>query len=144
MESKRPYNLQCIFFYLIKVSFEFFHAVKFNAYDKVVQFVNSDKRYLYEVDYFHQTPLHWAAKRGYFDLMTFLIQKEPNLINEYDHNKRTALFLAAKNNQTQICQFLLNKQANPLLEDSEKVKPVDTTTDPVLKKLINDFMEVKF
>jgi ankyrin repeat protein len=108
-----------------------------------VQFVNNDKNFLFEVDYFHQTPLHWAAKRGYNDLLSFLIQKEPSLINTYDHNKRTPLFLAAKNNQLSMCQLLLNKQANPLLEDSENAKPVDVTTDPVVKKLINDFMEVK-
>jgi ankyrin repeat protein len=108
--------------------------------DKVKEFVQYNKLYLFEFDYFHQTAFHWAAKRGYFDMLRYLISKG-NHINQYDNNKRTPLWLASRNNHLACCQLLLENKANPYLDNKDQRKPIDVAGDLAVKKLIGDYME---
>lgn len=122
-------------------SLEFFEAVKFNKIDVVKDILKISKDYLFDYDYFHQTGYHWAAKRGFKDLLEVLLHKGVH-INLYDFNKRTPLFLAALNNHREICLVLLSCGANPFLEDKDGNKPVDITTDGSVKQLLIKTMEV--
>lgn len=124
-----------------KYSFEFFNYVKFDKLETVKELVNANNLYLWDYDYFHQTCYHWAAKRGYFEMLKFLISKG-NHINQYDNNKRTPLWLAALNNQYLVCQILLENKANPYMDNKEGKKPIDVTTDSHVRKLIGDYMEI--
>jgi ankyrin repeat protein len=125
----------------IKDSLEFFEAVKFNKIEVVEDILKISKDYLFDFDYFQQTAYHWAAKRGFKDLLEVLIHKGVH-VNLYDFNKRTPLFLAALNNHREICLVLLTYGANPFLEDKEGKKPVDVTTDGTVKQLLMKTMEV--
>ena len=75
------------------------------------------KEYLFDYDYFQQTGYHWAAKRGFKELLELLIRKGIH-VNLYDYNKRTPLFLAALSNQRETCSILLSYGGNPFLEDN--------------------------
>lgn len=132
-----------IIFILYKnsVSTEFFEAVKFNDYVKVENFVTKDKRFLFCVDYYNQTAYHWAAKRGYTEMMKILT-KNGTCINQTDNNYRTPLWHAAKNNHYPACQILLEEVANPFIESKCGKKPMDMASDILLRKLINENMEV--
>lgn len=102
--------------------------------------VTSNRLYLFDFDYFHQTGYHWAAKRGYLELLKLLISKGVH-INQYDNTRRTPLWLAAKNNHLSICQILLENKANPFMDSKDGKKPIDVTTDLHIKKLLGDYME---
>ncbi len=120
---------------------EFFEAVKFNKIQVVEDILKISKDYLFDYDYFHQTGYHWAAKRGFKDLLEVLIRKGVH-VNLFDFNNRTPLFLAALNNHREICLILLSCGANPFLEDKEGKKPVEVTTDGSVKQLLMKTMEV--
>jgi ankyrin repeat protein len=116
--------------------------VKFDDKIKVETFVKKEKRYLFAIDYFSQTAYHWAAKRGYIDILKILV-KYGNNINQTDCNLRTPLWHAAKNNHYAVCQVLLEESANPFLEASNGKKPMEVSSDASIRKLINEYMEVR-
>lgn len=128
--------------FTLKYSFEFFEAVKFNKRNEAEELVRMNRNYLFEFDYFHQTCYHWAAKRGYKELLEFFISKG-NHINQFDNNRRTPLWLAARNNQLETVSVLLQHGANPFLDSKDGKKPVDVTTDKNVEKLIRENMEGK-
>ena len=115
--------------------------MKFNKIGVVEDILKLSKDYLFDFDYFEQTGYHWAAKRGFKDLLELLIRKGVH-VNLFDYNKRTPLFLAALNNHRDTCLILINYGANPFLEDKEGKKPVDVTNDPGVKLLLLRTMEV--
>jgi len=93
------------------------------------------------MDYFYQTAYHWAAKRGYIEMLKILVNCG-SYVNQTDYNNRTPLWHAAKNNHLQACEILLQKMANPFSEGKCGKKPLDITTDSNIRKLLNEYMEV--
>lgn len=92
-----------------------------NKKEKFLQLINNNNNLLYEVDHLYQTPLHWAAKRGYNDLTEKILAKGKST-NIRDINGRTPLFLAALNGNISIVEV---KQNFNLLDDTEKQNPAD-------------------
>lgn len=76
-------------------------------------------------------------------MLTILV-KCGSFLNQTDYNSRTPLWHAAKNNHYQSCEILLQKMANPFIEGKCGKKPIDITTDANIRKLLNEYMEVKF
>ena len=64
---KKPFQL--------RGSEEFFDAVKFNDIKVVKEALAKNEHYLIQFDYFKQTPLHWAAKLGYHEILILLLFK---------------------------------------------------------------------
>lgn len=108
---------------------------------KLESILAKDKRYLLEYDYFHQTGYHWAAKRGYNQILNILLDYGVHL-NILDKKNRTPLWLAAKHNFFYICDLLIQNKANPFVTDITGKKPFDVTSDTSIKKLIGDYMDV--
>jgi len=108
---------------------------------KVENLLLKDKRYIFEYDYFHQTAFHWAAKRGYNQILSTLFDFGVH-INILDMKNRTPLWLAAKYNNSYICDLLIQNKANPFITDITGKRPLDVTNDPSIKKLIGDYMDV--
>jgi hypothetical protein len=75
--------------------------------------------------------------------MMKILTKYGNCINQTDNNNRTPLWHGAKNNHFQVCQILLEETANPFLESKDDKKPIEVCSDTNLRRLINDYMEVK-
>ena len=89
-----------------------------------------------EQDESGQTPLHLAADRGYFDVITFLVDNGAN-VNATDHDRTSVILVAvmamdmdtnlvgnAENMHLKIIQYLLSKgaDANLVDEDGESAK----------------------
>jgi len=64
-------------------------------------------------------------------------------VNQTDYNKRTPLWHAAKNNHLKSCEILLQKMASPFSEAKCGKKPIDITSDINIRKVLNEYMEVK-
>ena len=72
-----------------------------------MQTLDSNPNYLFTIDYFGQTPYHWAAKLG--DLkMTKILLDYGLYHNQKDYKGRTPLYIAAMNNNKDVCNFLLS------------------------------------
>jgi len=84
-------------------SAEFIDAAKFDRVDELNSYLKDDIGYLYERDHFKQTALHWAAKRGYKEIVEKLLSKGRST-NLFDMNKRTPLYLAVINGHTKVLE----------------------------------------
>jgi len=109
----------------------------------VKQALEKNIRYLYQFDYFRQTPFHWASKLGY-EKMLELFLKYSKRLNIYDKNLRTPLYIAALNNQKKCVEMLLEKGGNPFLPDKDGKKPEEVTTNTDIKILLQTTSEKPF
>ena len=138
--EKSPFPLKP---FELRDSEEFFDYVKFNNYELVCQALAKSIKYLYQYDYFRQTPIHWAAKLGY-EKMLELFLRFTKRINIYDKDLRTPLYIAALNNQKRCVELLLDKGGNPFFADKNGKKPEDVTTNTDIKILLQTTSEKPF
>ena len=71
--------------------------------DEMKAYLKKDINYLYERDHLSQTALHWAAKRGYIELVEKILSKGKST-NLYDMNKRTPLYEAVINGHYKVIE----------------------------------------
>ena len=124
---KKPFEL--------RGSEDFFDAVKFNDIKVVKEALAKNDHYLIQFDYFKQTPLHWAAKLGYHDILKVFLDYT-KMINIYDKDFRTPLFLAALNNHKKCVELLLEHGGNAFIKDKKGELPEAVSTDPNIKLLL--------
>ena len=129
--------------YMLPKSYEFFTSVKFKNYDYVIQALNTNKRYLFSIDYFGQTAYHWAAKLGDLKMLKILIDYGPYL-NIKDFKGRTPLYIAVINNHKDICRYLLSKGGNVYLKDKNGLTPADVAKGREMISLLSEFMAQPF
>jgi ankyrin repeat protein len=72
-----------------------------------------------DTEYFaqHQTLLHCASKKGYFDLVSWLIVQRSANMDLVDYNGNSALHLAAYGGHIPIVDYLLNLGCDPTLRN---------------------------
>jgi ankyrin repeat protein len=58
-----------------------------------------------------QTPLHYAAKKGYLQIVNFLVRECKADMEARDHQGRTVLYLAAEYGQKEIVEYLIKNNA---------------------------------
>jgi ankyrin repeat protein len=140
--QKDPFTLPRKSLILNIVSQDYFKAVKFGEYDRVKEFLELDKRYLYQYDYFFETGYHWAAKRGHKKILELLLAKGDHY-NFFDMKNRTPLHMAAQNNNFEILELLIaTRKSNPFLKSKEGKKPFDLATDLKCRSLLKEYEEV--
>ena len=132
---KKPFEL--------RGSEDFFDAVKFNDIKVVKEALAKNDHYLIQFDYFKQTPLHWAAKLGYHDILKVFLDYT-KMINVYDKDFRTPLFLAALNNHKKCVELLLEHGGNAFIKDKKGELPEAVSTDPNIKLLLQISTEKSF
>ncbi|EAR82583.2 ankyrin domain protein (macronuclear) [Tetrahymena thermophila SB210] len=91
---------------------DFFTAVKSNEIQKVQQYLIKDKYLVYQFDSTLQTPLHWAAKRGFLQIAEMLISKNCD-VDSRDELGRTPLYFAYREGHNQMGKLLLLQKASP-------------------------------
>ena len=131
----KPYNL--------RESEEFIKAVKFSEYEKVQNMLQKDNKLLFSIDYFGQTPYHWAAKLGDIKMMEILISFGKHH-NQKDFKGRTPIYLASVNNNKEMCKYLLDNYANPFIKNKENKSPADVAGSIDLKYFLKEHMSQPF
>ena len=132
---KKPYEL--------RGSEEFMDAVKFNKIDIVRQGLMKNPNYLNQFDYFRQTPFHWAAKLGHYDLLKLFLSYS-KMVNTYDKEFRTPIFLAALNNHKKCVELLLENGGNAFIKDKHGQLPEKVTTDESIRFLLQSSNDKQF
>lgn len=127
----------------LRGSEKFFDVVKFNNLELVKQALNRNPKYSEQFDYCFQTPFHWAAKLGYFDVLKLLL-KSSKKCNTYDRKLRTPLYFAALNNHKKCVELLLENGGNSNLCDIDGQKPEDVTEDYIIQILLKSNPEKPF
>ena len=83
--------------------------------NQVEKLLNKNRFLVYDFDSFHQTALHWAAKRNFPNIIK-LLMNYGSFVDWKDLCNRTPLYLAAKLNHIKWVKALLAKEANPILQ----------------------------
>ena len=86
-----------------------------------------------------QTPLHLSAKRGYFDISKKLIEFGAEL-NVYDSEKNTPLHYVCINGPVELLKFFLTKSPLVNEENIYGKKPIDLTTIPEIKNILEEYI----
>lgn len=129
--------------YMLPNSYDFFNAIKYHNYNYVTNTLEDNPNYLFTIDYFGQTPYHWAAKLGDIKMMEILISFGKHH-NQKDFKGRTPIYLAAVNNNVDMCKYLLDNNANLFLRDKEDRSPADVAGNWDLKYYLKEQMSQPF
>ncbi|EAS02939.2 ankyrin domain protein (macronuclear) [Tetrahymena thermophila SB210] len=114
---------------------DFFKAVKTNDLEKVQKMLKICKYHVYDFDSTRQTPLHWAARRNFFDVMALICEHGADL-EAQDMGGRTPLFHCVIGGDMNSCRMLLARGANPYVKSLAKHKPSHFTENEVIKALL--------
>lgn len=87
-------------------------AAKKNDLDRAREMLNRNRFLVYDFDHAYLTPLHWAAKRGFFSMARLLISYGADT-NAKDIIGRTPLYLAVSFEYPNIVKLLLYHKADP-------------------------------
>ena len=140
-EEESSYNLIC--------------AIKDKDPDAVIRMVKENNFVVFDFDHvkifilltsliqFKQTPLHWAAKRNLYQIISLLVSKGANA-SAQDEIGRTPLHVAAIYNNIESLQILLYELANPLIKNNQGQTPFDVAVDPVSKFILQRASTVNF
>lgn len=105
-----------------------FLAVRNSEKDKFKHYIQMNKLLLLDFDYSRKTPLHWMAKRNYYDWISMTVKNGAN-VNAKDATGRTPLHLAVINKNIESVMILLYEMANPFIKDNWNKKPSELTKD---------------
>ena len=113
-------------------------------YDACCNILDRHKHIVLDYDYFHLTPLHWAAKINFFEIIPKLMSYGA-YINEQNLWGDTPLHYSLAQNNFETTIILLLYLASPFIKNKRKEKPFDYTTDVQLniirKKIINIYLK---
>ena len=98
-------------------SWLFFQAVKNGEVDNVRRMLSENKFLVHDYDYHKQTPLHWAVKRKFNEIVEIIINSGAS-IDHKNTSGRTPLHLAAEYNNLEATIILLKEMADPLISDN--------------------------
>ena len=107
-------------------------AIKNNDYMVTMKLLSNNKFLVHNFDSRKQSPLHWASKRNFIDIMKLLI-KFGARIDSIDNSGRSSLHIAASHNHLEAVIILLKELANPLLSDALGYTPNQLTSEEGIK-----------
>mmetsp|Transcript_11006 Transcript_11006/g.15187 ORF Transcript_11006/g.15187 Transcript_11006/m.15187 type:complete len:203 (+) Transcript_11006:38-646(+) len=84
---------------------------------------------------FGNTALHYAVDKSRKDTVIWLVTNGAN-INTQDYRGNSPIHVACTNNDIEMVRILVNRNADPTITDLANIKPIDKTTLPSIKKII--------
>ena len=118
---------------------ELIMEIRNKNYEKCGKVLDDNKHIVLDYDYFHYTPLHWAVKVNFYQIIPKLISYGAP-VNEQNNMGETPLHISASKNYYESTVLLLIYLASPFIKDKEKRRPGDCTKDLrmnfVFKKII--------
>jgi len=139
----KKFNMDVWDFYKLKLaqsSFKSFDKTQVNLLIKAIKegeifltanLLSQNRAMVFIYDEFHQTPLHWAAKRNKHQFISLLASYGAK-INAKDSLGRTPLHCAAKHEHIESIKTLLYELADPFKTTNEGKSAADMTKNLVI------------
>ena len=122
-------------------------AIRNKNYETCCEILDNYKPIVLDFDYFHLTPLHWAVKSNFFQIIPKLISYGAS-VNEQNFLGETPLHISASKNYYESTVLLLIYLASPFINDNYNRMPIDRTNDLQLifmfKKIIELHLKYTF
>ena len=103
-------------------------AIRNKNYDLCCDILSNYKYIVLDFDHFHYTPLHWAAKKNFYQIIPILISYGAP-INEQNFMGETPLHISTYKNYYESTALLMIYLASPFIKDKNNRKPIECTTD---------------
>ena len=116
-------------------------AIRNKNYDTCCEILDNYKPIVLDFDYFHLTPLHWAVKSNYFQIIPKLISYGAS-VNEQNFLGETPLHISASKNYYESTVLLLIYLASPFINDNYNRMPFDRTNDLQLIYMFKKIVEL--
>ena len=110
------------------------NAIKNKNLNLCYKIVKSKKYILLDFDFFYLTPLHWAVKKNFYQILPLLINNG-SILDIGSISGETPLHIAVKNNYYDCACILLYYLASPFVKDKRGRKPIDLAKDIGMKNL---------
>ena len=116
-------------------------AIRNKNYDLCCDILNHFKYIVLDFDYFNYTPLHWAVKVNFYQIIPKLMAYGAP-INEQNFMGETPLHISANKNFYESTALLMIYLASPFIKDKNNKKPIDCTKDFQLIFIFKKIMEL--
>ena len=116
------------------------YAIKEKKIEACNKLLDNYKYIVLDYDYYYLTPLHWAVKKNFYQIIPKLIEYG-SIINFQNFIKDTPLHIGVKNNSYECVCLLLFNLASPFIKGREGKKPIELTNDFQMKYLLEKFMK---
>ena len=118
-------------------------AMRKKQFDLCCDILDKYKNIVLDFDYFHHTPLHWAAKLNYFEIIPKLIAYGAS-VNEVNLWGNTPLHLSATKNYYETSIFLLLYLASPFIKNNNGKKPFDCSNNIQFNMISKKIMDIHY
>lgn len=119
---------------------EIFDLVKVNDTLKVKILVENNHEIINARDSYGRTPLHWACRGVYYDIMKYLVEKGAD-VNAQDNNLVTPLISLVNRNNIEAAKYLLSRNADPNIADNQKQTPLHYAAARGLFEMVKILLE---
>ena len=136
-------------FKLIKQSFTYglteslINSIKLKNYNLSCSILEQHKYLVLDFDYYYLTPLHWAVKKDFYEIIPKLLDYGA-AIDPLNFIRDSPLHIAVKNNFFDSACILLYYLASPFLKDKDGKKPIELTNDFDMKSLLERVMNIHY
>ena len=136
-------------FKLIKQSFTYglteslINSIKLKNYNLSCSILEQHKYLVLDFDYYYLTPLHWAVKKNFYEIIPKLLDYGA-AIDPLNFIRDSPLHIAVKNNFFDSACILLYYLASPFLKDKDGKKPIELTNDFDMKSLLERVMNIHY
>jgi len=119
---------------------EIFDLVKANDASKVKTLIENNQDVIDAKDKDGRTPLHWACRGVYYDILKYLVEKGAD-VNAQDNNLVTPLISLANRNNIDGAKYLLTHNADPNIADNQKQTPLHYAAASGLFEMVKILLE---
>jgi ankyrin repeat protein len=129
--------------YTFRYTRELIYAIKTKKLDLCNKILDNHKYIVLDYDYYYLTPLHWAVKKNFYQIIPKLIEYG-SFLNFQDFIGETPLHIGVKKNYYECVTLLLVNMASPFIKDKDGKMPIDMTKDFQMKILLENIMKIHY
>ena len=118
-------------------------SIKSKNYDLSCSIIENHKYLVLDFDYYYLTPLHYAVKKNFLELIPKLLEYGSR-IDSLNFTGDSPLHVAVKDNLFDSACILLYYLASPFIKDKEGKKPIEVTDDFDMKSLLERTMKIHY
>lgn len=122
---------------------ELIKAIKTNDRVLVDELINKNRWIVSNYDVFQFTPLHWAAKKGFYSVIPKLISYGAQ-VNAKNFLGETPLHISVKKNCYESTVLLLIFLASPFIKDNKGMNPFEYSDDYQMKIIYNKITKLYY
>ena len=118
-------------------------AIKIKNFNTCTKLLDNHKYIVLDFDFYYLTPLHWATKENFFEIVPNIVQYGA-VVNFQNFIGDTPLHIGVKNNFYECVCLLLVNFASPFIKNKDGKIPIDNTNDFRMRLVLERIMKIYY